>query len=204
LRGGKLGVDLFAVSQELGALRGFGSDLPDQLDALMRAIGCQAGRQGGPDKLSHLIRHRHADVHIGSRIVVPVVTLAGGRVAYIIPELPLFGAVGFVRIDHRHISGKLRVLRPVCHGQLGLFDQGVIPDHAACRDDDGEPRDAKPVFFTADVIDESRHVLFVLRVQPTVLVIPSLMPAQTRDLETLAFIIRKEFLSIFRHLCNEL
>ena len=60
------------------------------------------------------------------------------------------------------------------------------------------------MFFTADVIDESRHVLFVLRVQAVVLVVPSLMPTEPCNLKALALIIRKDFLCIFRYLCDEL
>jgi len=75
-------------------------------------------------------------------MVVPVVAHLVGRFFSVELELHLLGTVRLLRVDHGNVSGKLRILVRIAHGELALLDQGLLFNHSAGRDDDGEPGNA--------------------------------------------------------------
>jgi len=60
------------------------------------------------------------------------------------------------------------------------------------------------VFDAADVIDESYHVLFIFLIQPAVLIVPSLVVAEARDLDALAVVVGEVGFDVLCHVVDDL
>jgi hypothetical protein len=87
---------------------------------------------------------------------------------------------------------------------LALLDGSLLLDHATGRDHHRKAGHTESVLNSANVPDEGRHVLFVFQIQPAVLVVPSLVVAETCDLEALTLVIGEVLLGVFSHLSDKL